>query len=124
MTETSQYVLLRETNPHLFETFTYFIKEKGNERELESLATQLQEINDWDKYENLHPFTLDLSKKVSEQTAREMTQTLEPFRKFDGKLLPINFGFKSKDKDKDKIRKVFDTISWGQLDQYIDLEDK
>ena len=44
-------------------------------------------------------------------------------RKFDGKLKKIDFEFSKKDGNETKIYKVYDTIGFGKIEEFIDDED-
>ena len=121
-----EYVILMETNEKECESWYYFIRKKGNERNLKYLHKQFQKIK-WYVMDNLSVFELDLYNSVSSATAKEMTRVnlnaYSPHRKFDGKLEKIDFGFKNKDDDEDMICRVFDHLGYGQIEEYIDDED-
>lgn len=126
--KSGQYVVLMETSAEECESWYYFIRKEGNESELVNLQKQLEKIK-WYIEEDLCTFDLDLENPVSAQTAKEMTKidiNAESFhRKFDGKLKPINFQFSKKD-EKSTLRmmeKVFDQLSYGQIEDYISDED-
>lgn len=126
-TETPQYryVALQETSGEEFESWIYFIRLEGNEENLLHLKKQLDQV-DWVIIDDLSTFDLDLEHTVSELTAKEMTKVeLNVYfhRKFDGNLKKINFGFKPKDSNKRKIKRVFDKLGYGQIDEFIDNED-
>jgi hypothetical protein len=126
-TETPQYryVALQETSGEEFESWIYFIRLEGNEENLNHLKKQLDQV-DWVIIDDLSTFDLDLEHTVSELTAKEMTKVeLNVYfhRKFDGTLQKINFGFKNKDSNKRKIKRVFDKLGYGQIDEFIDKED-
>lgn len=126
-TETPQYryVALQETSGEEFESWIYFIRLEGNEENLTHLKTQLDQV-DWVIIDDLSTFDLDLEHTVSELTAKEMTKVeLNVYfhRKFNGTLQKINFGFKPKDSNKKKIKRVFDKLGYGQIDEFIDQED-
>ena len=72
-------------------------------------------------------FDLELEYLVSAQTAKEMTKIdLNAYsfhRKFDGTLQKIDFEFKRKDGNETKMCKVFDTLGYGKIEEYISDED-
>lgn len=120
-----RYVALQETSGEEFESWIYFIRLEGNEENLLHLKKQLDQV-DWVIIDDLSTFDLDLEHTVSELTAKEMTKVeLNVYfhRKFDGTLQKINFGFKHKDSNKRKIKRVFDKLGYGQIDEFIDKED-
>ena len=123
---TGAYAVLMETNGEEMESWYYFIKVEGNEDSLKYLQEQLEQV-DWYILDDLSTFDLDLEHSVSAQTAKEMTKLdLNHFsfhRKFDGKLKKIDLGFSKKDKNKKKIKKAFDIIGYGLIEDYIDDED-
>ena len=119
----SKYAVLEEHNGRQNESWLYFIKYDGNEEELELLQQQLKSV-EWYILEELSVFELDLMNLVSEQTAKEMTKidlNHSVFhRRFNGKLLPIDFRFKTKDTNELKICKVFDILGYGSIEEFID----
>jgi hypothetical protein len=121
-----RYVILMETNGKECESWYYFIKYKGNEEALLHLKNCLKDI-DWYIIDDLSTFDLDLEHFVSEKTAKEMTKIelncYSFHRKFDGKLKIINIKFKKKDNNEKKISRIFDLLSYGQLEDFIDQED-
>lgn len=123
---TGKYVALMETNGKECESWYYFIKYEGNEKALEHLNAQLNEV-EWHVIDDLSVFDLDLEHFVSATTAKEMTKLeLNSYafhRKFDGVLNTINLCFKRKDKNEKKICKAFDQLGYGQIEDYIDDED-
>jgi hypothetical protein len=123
---TGKYVALMETNGKECESWYYFIKYEGNEENLKILNDQLNQV-EWYVLDDLSVFDLDLEHFVSASTAKEMTKLeLNSYafhRKFDGILQPIKLGFKNKDKNEKKIRKAFDHLSYGQVEDYINDED-
>ena len=120
------YATLMETNGEECESWLYFIKYQGNEKNLKQLQDQLEQV-EWFIMDDLSTFDLDLDFLVCETTAKEMTKidlNHESFnRKFDGELKSVNFGFKTKYKNGKKIQKVFDTLGYGQIENFIDNED-
>jgi len=124
--KSNKYVALMETNGKECESWYYFIKYHGNEDNLKYLFDQLESV-DWYILDDLSVFDLDLDHFVSSQTAKEMTKLeLNSYafhRKFDGILERIDLGFRKKDKNEKKIGKVFDLLSYGQIEDYIDNED-
>ena len=123
---TGDYVTLMETNGKECESWYYFIRKEGNEESLQHLHEQLEKVN-WYILDDYSTFDLDIEHVVSAQTAKQMTKLeLNSYmfhRKFDGKLSKIDLSFNDKDKNKKKIKKVFDVLGYGQLDEYISDED-
>lgn len=123
---TGKYAILMESNDEEFEQWYYFIKVDGNEENLRYLQKQLEKI-DWEIMEDLSTFDLEMEYLVSAQTAKEMTKIdLNAYsfhRKFDGKLQKIDFDFKRKDGNETKMCKVFDTLGYGKIEEYISDED-
>lgn len=122
-----QYAVLQETSAKYEETWIYFIRVDGNEENLKSLQDQLEQISSMRLYDDLNTFDLESEHYVSATTAKEMSLVdlnyKYPHRKFDGKLNPIQFKFKSSDKNKAKIRKVNDLLKNGRISNFIDDED-
>jgi len=123
---TGKYAILMESNDEEFEQWYYFIKVDGNEENLKYLQKQLEKI-EWEIMEDLSTFDLELEYLVSAQTAKEMTKIdLNAYsfhRKFDGTLQKIDFEFKRKDGNETKMCKVFDTLGYGKIEEYISDED-
>jgi len=123
---TGKYAILMESNDEEFEQWYYFIKVDGNEENLKFLEKQLKKI-DWEIMEDLSTFDLEMEYLVSAQTAKEMTKIdLNAYsfhRKFDGKLKKIDFEFKRKDGNETKMCKVFDTLGYCKIEEYISDED-
>ena len=120
-----KYVVLQETNGKEMESWYYFIKYDGNEKELKYLNDQLDKV-DMFIIEDISTFDLDLNHFFSEQTASEMimleVNTLF-HRKFDGKMDMINLELKKKDDNEDMIYKIFEKIGMGQIEDYVNGED-
>lgn len=120
------YATLMETSGEECESWYYFIRYQGNEEALQHLNKQLESV-DWYVLDDLSTFDLELEFLVSEQTAKEMTKIdmnhTSHHRKFDGKLEKITFPFKKKDSDEKKMKRVYDVLSYGQIEDYIDQED-
>jgi len=120
------YAVLMETSGEEMESWYYFIKVEGNEDSLKYLQEQLEQV-DWYILDDLSTFDLDLNRYVSAQTAKEMTKLdlnhSSFHRKFDGKLQKIDLGYSKKDKNKKKIKKAFDILGYGLIEDYIDDED-
>ena len=99
---TDRYVVLMETNGEECESWLYFIKYDGNEKNLDHLQRQLEEVN-WYIVDDLSTFDLDLEHFVCAKTAKEMTKVelnhKSFHRKFDGTLNKIHLNFKKKDKN-------------------------
>ena len=123
---TGKYAILMESNDEEFEQWYYFIKVEGNEENLRYLQKQLEKI-DWEIMEDLSTFDLEMEYFVSAQTAKEMTKidlnAYSYHRKFDGKLKKIDFEFKKKDGNETKMCKVFDTLGYGKIEDYVSDED-
>ena len=123
---TGKYTILMESNDEEFEQWYYFIKVEGNEENLRYLQKQLEKI-DWEIMEDLSTFDLEMEYFVSAQTAKEMTKidlnAYSYHRKFDGKLKKIDFDFKKKDGNETKMCKVFDTLGYGKIEDYVSDED-
>ena len=123
---TGKYAILMETNDEECEQGYYFIKVDGNEENLEYLHKQLEKI-DWEIMEDLSAFELDMDYFVSAQTAKEMSKVslnyYSDHRKFDGRLKKIDFDFRKKDGNETKICKVFDTLGYGKIEDYVSDED-
>jgi hypothetical protein len=121
-----KYVILMETNGKECESWYYFIKYKGNEESLSDLNDIFKQI-DWYIIDDLSTFDLDLEHFVSAKTAKEMIKVelncYSFHRKFDGKLKTINIKFKKKDNNEKKITRIFDLLSYGQIEDFIDGED-
>ena len=122
-----EYITLVETNFIENETWYYFINKENNEKEIDFLQKQLDSI-EWYINGDLSVFNLDVKNPVSAETAKFMSKidvnSYMFHRKFDGKLKKIDFKFSSKNKDNSKkMKKVFDLLSYGQIDNFIDDED-
>jgi hypothetical protein len=122
---TGDYVILMETSGEAEESWYYFIKVAGNEENLQHLNNQLESIK-WFVMDHLSLFYMDLEKKVSATTAKEMSKVCvneSPHRKFDGTLEKIDFEFSKRDGNETKICKTFDVLGHGKIDEFIDDED-
>ena len=123
---TGDYAVLMETSGEEMESWYYFIRVEGNQENLKHLQDQLESV-DWYILDDLSTFDLDLDHFVSAQTAKEMTKVelnhCSFHRKFDGKLKKIDLGLTKKDKNKKKIKKVFDILGYGSIEELIDDED-
>lgn len=121
-----RYVVLMETSGEECESWYYCIRYEGNENNLKHLQEQL-ELVDWYILEDLSTFDLDLDHFISENTAKELTKLelnhVSFHRKFDGVLDDINLNIRTKDTNEKKMTKVFDILSYGQIEDYIDEED-
>jgi hypothetical protein len=120
------YAVLQETNEAEMETWLYFIKYEGNEKNLEHLKKQLESFESV-IIEDCSTFDIDTEHLVSAQTAKEMTKVElnahQWHRKFDGKLEKIKLKFKDDDDNEAKMIKIFDKLGYGQIENYIDDED-
>ena len=126
-TETqSKYATLMETSGEECESWLYFIKYQGNEDNLEKLQSLLAQV-DWFVMEDMSTFDLETKFLVCETTAKEMTKVdlnhTSFNRKFDGVLTEIKVPFKKRDSNEKKIKKVFDVLGYGQIENFIDNED-
>lgn len=127
--QTSQvyrYAVLMETSGEECESWYYCIRYEGNEKNLQYLQEQLESV-DWYIIDDLSTFDLDLEHLISEKTAKELTKLelnhVSFHRKFDGVLDKIDLNLRKKDKNEKKMTKVFDILSYGQIEDYIDKED-
>jgi hypothetical protein len=124
--EEKKYVVLMETSGEECESWYYSILYNGNEKNLQHLQQQLESVN-WYILEDLSTFDLDMEHFISEKTAKELTKLeLNHYsfhRKFDGILSKIDLNLKTKDKNEKKMGKVFDKLGYGQIEDYIGLED-
>jgi hypothetical protein len=126
-TETQpKYATLMETSGEECESWLYFIKYQGNEDNLEKLQSLLAQV-DWFVMEDMSTFDLETKFLVCETTAKEMTKVdlnhTSFNRKFDGVLTEIKVAFKKRDSNEKKIKKVFDVLGYGQIENFIDNED-
>ena len=122
----SKYVVLMETSGEECESWYYSIRYDGNEKNLEHLQKQLEQV-EWYILDDLSTFDLDLDHLISAQTAKEMTKlelnSHSFHRKFDGDLGKVDLHLKKKDKNDRKMVKVFDILGYGQIEDFIDGED-
>jgi len=122
---TGKYAILQEVNETEMETWLYFIRYEGNEKNLKYLNKQLESV-DWYIMDDCSTFDIDLEYLVSAQTAKEMTKVdlnaHQWHRKFDGKLQKIDLNLRAK-KDEKKMIKIFDILGYGQIENYISDED-
>jgi len=121
-----KYAVLMETSGEECESWYYCILYNGNEENLIYLQSQIEPVK-WRVDDGLSTFDLDLDHLISETTAKELTK-LELnhcffHRKFDGVLQKIELGFKSGDKNKRKIKKAFEILGYGRIEDFIDGED-
>lgn len=120
------YAILQEFNDKESECWLYFIRRERNEEVLRHLQKQLESF-DQVMMEDMSTFTIELEPWVSARTAKEMTKidlnSCSFHRKFDGKLQTIDFDFKKKNSDETKMCKIFDQLSYGQIEDYISDED-
>lgn len=124
--EVKKYAILQETSGEESESWLYFIKYQGNEEALNFLSKQLDSV-DWYILDGYSTFDLETDFLVSEQTAKEMTNVdLNAYsfhRKFDGTLKKIDFGFKDKHSNEKKMKKAFNLLGYGKIENFIDQED-
>jgi hypothetical protein len=125
-TDNNMYVVLMETNEKECESWYYFLKYQGNEKNIKYLHEQIEKV-DWYLMEDMSTFDMDIEHLVSAKTAKEMTKidvNSQSFnRKFDGLLKEVDFEFGKKDSNETKISKVFDILGYGQIQDYISDED-
>ena len=124
--EDRRYAVLMETSGEECESWYYSILYNGNEENLTYLQSQLESVK-WRVDDGMSTFDLDLEHLISEKTAKELTK-LELnhcffHRKFDGSLQKIELNFKSGDKNKRKIKKAFEILGYGRIEDFIDQED-
>tara|TARA_Y100000591_G_C21848416_1_gene710064 strand:- start:769 stop:1263 length:495 start_codon:yes stop_codon:yes gene_type:complete len=123
----SSYVILCETSGEEIEQWYYFIKYEGNEKALKYLNDQLEKVEMF-ILDDLSTFELDLENKISETTAKEMTMidvnSYSYHRKFDGKLQYVDFKLKKRDNNEDMIEKIHNILAYGDIDKFVDNEDK
>ena len=121
----NKYVVLCETNEHESESWYYFLKYNGNEKELKYLYDQLEKIEMY-LIEDMSTFDLDLDHLFSEQTAREMIKlevnSVSFHRMFTGKLQFINLELKKRDDNEDMLMKCYEILGMGQIEDYVDGE--
>ena len=124
-----EYYILVETNAEEVESWYYFIRKEGNEDVLKKLKDDLDTIKDPEYIDDMSVFWIDLDNTVSAQTAKEMSKvelnSYQYHRKYDGKLKPIDFNFKTqkREKNKKKLEKIFDKLGYGKIENYISDED-
>ena len=115
-----------ETNGEECESWYYCLRYQGNEDNLKHLQKQLETV-EWFILDDLSTFDLDLDHLISEKTAKELTKLelnhISFHRKFDGKLDKIDLGLRDKYNNEKKMTKVFDILSYGQIEDFIDRED-
>ena len=125
-TNNYKYAVLMETNGEECESWYYCIRYQGNEENLNHLQKQLEMV-DWYIIDDLSTFDLDLEHLISETTAKELTKLelnhVSFHRKFDGVLDRIDLNIKEKDNNERKMVKVFDILSYGQIEDFVDKED-
>ena len=123
----STFAILMESNENEVESWYYFLKVNGNEKELEYLNQQLEKM-DMVFEDDLNTFILELENPVSEQTAREMCKVdlnhTTFHRKFDGKLEMINLNLKKRDSNLKMLRKLNKKLMNQGIENFIDNEDE
>jgi hypothetical protein len=121
-----KYAILMETNGEECESWYYFIKHDGNEKSLEHLKKQLEQIEMY-IIDDMSTFDIDLDHLISAETAKQMTKvelnSVSFHRKFDGELKTVNLGLKRKDSNEKRIMKAHDKLGFGNIDEFIDKED-
>ena len=120
------YATIMETSGEECESWYYFIKWDGNEKNLRYLEEQIDQIEMY-IVEDLSTFDIELKNLVSADTAKEMTKleinSVMFHRKFDGELKIINIGMKKKDSNERRIERINDKLGFGQISDYIGEED-
>ena len=124
--EEKHYVVLMETNFDEGQSWYYFLRWEGNEEVLKKLETDLESLP-WEDNDDCE-FVIDTHHPVSEQCASDMIRVdLNSYsfhRKFDGKVDPIDFGFKKTDKDEKKMKRVMKLIGMGDISDFAHDEDE
>jgi len=122
----TKYAILMETNGEECESWYYFIKYAGNEKELEHLKKQIDQIEMY-VLDDLSAFDIETENLVSEQTAAEMVRievnSVTFHRKFDGKMQFIDLKLKKKDSNERRIEKINDVIGMGDIENFVEGED-
>ena len=122
-----RYVILCESNDDEMEQWYYFIKLNGNEKALQHLQKQLEQI-EMILEEGMSTFDLDLDHTFSEQTASEMIRleiNTHFHRKFDGKLKMINFKLKDKNSNLRMLEKCTKVLGgWSSIEEYVSGEEE
>jgi hypothetical protein len=121
-----KYATIMETSGEECESWYYFIKYNGNEKNLEYLKQQIEQIEMY-IIDDLSTFDIELEHLVSEKTAKEMSKleinSVMFHRKFDGKLKTINLGLKKKDSNEKRIERINTKLALGQIVDYVSDED-
>lgn len=122
----SKFATLMETSGEDCESWYYFIKYEGNEKNLKKIKSSLEEVIDYSMVDGLNIFDIDIENLVSEQTAFDMCMlelnSVTYHRKFDGVLKEISFDFVETDDDVDKMTKISDVLENGNIEEFIDQE--
>lgn len=124
--EEELYAALMETSGKECESWYYFIRLKGNEKNLEHLRGQLDSVEFY-VIDDFSTFDIDMVNLVTAKTAKQMSK-LELnshmfHRKYDGVLERIDLGFSSRDSDEVKIVRANDVLSDGRIEDFIEGED-
>jgi len=121
------YAILMESNENEVESWYYFLRVQGNEKELEYLNQQLEKM-DMVFEDDFNTFILELENPVSEQTAREMCKVdlnhTGFHRKFDGKLEMICLNLKKRDSNLKMLKKLNKKLMNQGIENFIDNEDE
>lgn len=115
------YAVLSEICNDDAENCFYFIKYEGNEAALRNLRDSLGEIN-WEKFENMYIFRLDMDNLVSDTTAREMSNTIF-YNKVFNSMKMIDFNFEENDSNESNFETVIEKIGFGNIRDYLEDED-
>jgi hypothetical protein len=127
MTDSNEkYAVFAETNYDDMETWITFISKAGNEKKLDLLKKQLDDIDWGEAPEYTGMFAID-TRGVSFSTAREMMfvdlNTHSAPNKFDGEMKDINFKFGKRDTNETKAVKVYGLIGRGHVCDFLGEED-
>lgn len=121
-----KYATIMETSGEECESWYYFVKYNGNEKNLQYLKQQIDQIEMY-IIDDLSTFDIELEHLVSEKTAKEMSKleinSVMFHRKFDGKLKTINLGLKKKDSNEKRIERINTKLALGQIVDYVSDED-
>jgi hypothetical protein len=124
--EDDKYALFQETSGRECESWYFFIRYKGNEKNLEHLASQLNSVEFY-VIDEMSTFDIDLKNLVSAKTAKEMSKveinSVRFHGKYDGTLQKIDLEFRDRDSDETKICKANDILADGGIEEFLDGED-
>ena len=69
-----EYYILVETNAEEVESWYYFIRKEGNEKEIKQLKNDLDKVKEPEYIDDMSVFWIDIDKTVSARTANEMSK--------------------------------------------------